>query len=284
MKIITTNTLSDTQVKEITNLQEKCNEYEGLRNEAFLSNEINFNKDIDCFYLCYEKGQLVSFLNTFIPQNDEAEIIAFTHPNFRKRGYFKRLFYTSIDNLKNECIDKILFVIESNSDSGKNALLRFPFTQWERSEYTLFCNINNMKLNNNELKLKNVDIHNKEECSNMIEYIFNMPKGSNEVFVENTINSKDRDAYIAYIDDISIGTFNLKYSDDNAFIYGLGIIDNYKGRGYGKKLLSLALNKAFYRANKVVLDVDSDNLTAYNLYISNGFNIDYQIDYYGLKI
>ena len=59
-----------------------------------------------------------------------------------------------------------------------------------------------------------------------------------------------------------------------AIIVNFGIIEKYRKEGYGKVLLSYLLNIA--RDNdfsKISLKVDSNNVDAFKLYRSLGFNI-----------
>ena len=280
MKIDRTNLLSKDQKKQIEELQKICNDIENLESKAFLLNEINFDKTIPCFFLGYEDSKLISFLTIFIPQKQEAEISAFTHPDYRKKGHFYELLEETIKVLKNAEVSKILFLIEPNSNSGKEVLKKFPSAKWNRSEYTLSNKNKAIVPVNQDLTLKLVSSENKAICLKLTEEIFNMSEGENENFIQNAINAPDREAYIAYCGQEPIGIFNLNYEDNTAFIYGLGISHYFQQKGYGKKMLKYVLNKVFMKADKAILDVDSDNPSAYNLYVHNGFKVDFQIDYF----
>jgi len=61
----------------------------------------------------------------------------------------------------------------------------------------------------------------------------------------------------------------------------LGISPKYQGHGYGKEMLNLLLEKLLSMdINNIILEVDSENNRAYNLYTKNGFKIKTQFDYY----
>lgn len=280
MKIDTTNILSKDQKKQIEELQKICNDIENLESKAFLSNEINFDKTIPCFFLGYEDSKLISFLTIFIPQKEEVEISAFTHPDYRRKGHFYELLEEAIKVLKSAKISKILFLIEPDSNSGKEVLKKFPSAKWNRSEYTLSNKNKAIVPVSQDLTLKLVSPKNKAICLKLTEEIFNISEGENENFIQNAIDAPDREAYIAYYGQEPIGTFNLNYEDNTAFIYGLGISPYCQHKGYGKKMLKHSLNKVFMKVDKAILDVDSDNLSAYNLYVHNGFKVDFQIDYF----
>lgn len=136
------------------------------------------------------------------------------------------------------------------------------------------------KKNKSGLKFEIISEDNKKIYSQMTEEIFKMAEGTSDNFVENAINSPDREAYIGYLAKEKIGIFNMNYTDDGVFLYGLGIKDCFKRKGYGEEFLNFALEKAFEKGEKAILDVDSDNMPAYNLYKKLGFKIEFQADYY----
>lgn len=280
MNIISTNVLNEKQISEIEKLQSKCYLLDGLKNKAYLSNEINFDKELPCFFLGFEEGVLVSFLTIFAPMVEEAEIIAFTDPNYRKKGYFTSLFNEAGRTMRDYKIISVLFQIEPSSKSGADVLEKFINAKLVRSEYTLSSSGNNINIGSPSLILEKANLKNKKILLEITGKVFNILPQDSENFINNAIESEDRDAYIAYLDSIPVGTFNLNFIGDSSFLYGVGIIPYYQGNGYGKELLGRALDISFKRANRVILDVDSDNPPAYNLYMNNGFIVDFQVDYY----
>jgi len=91
MRIEMPNKLTENQITEILNLETVSFGEDVLENHDFLSNEINFDKTVQCFYMGYVTDMLVAFLTTFIPTSYEGEILAVTHPEYRGRGYLKKL-------------------------------------------------------------------------------------------------------------------------------------------------------------------------------------------------
>lgn len=282
MKILKTHILTEEQKNSINNLQKICNDFENLKAEVFLSNEINFDKNIPCFFLGYEEEKLAAFLTIFLPTREEGEISAFTHPDYRKKGNFKKLFKEAAEVLKENDVPKVLFVAEPKSDTSKEVLKKIGETELVRSEYTMSYLKEKFQNNKNKkgLKFEIVSEDNKKIYSQMTEEIFKMAEGTNDNFVENAIKSIDRDAYIGYFNSEKIAVFNMNYTEDGVFLYGLGIREDFQRKGYGEEFLNFALKKAFEKGKKVILDVDSDNMPAYNLYKKLGFKIDFQADYY----
>lgn len=84
--------LTGSEKNEILNLENMAFKEEQLENHAFLSNEINFDKNLECFYMAYDDNKLIGFLTTFIPTSNDAEILAVVHPEYRQKGCFSMLF------------------------------------------------------------------------------------------------------------------------------------------------------------------------------------------------
>ncbi|MCR5461528.1 MAG: GNAT family N-acetyltransferase [bacterium] len=77
--------------------------------------------------------------------------------------------------------------------------------------------------------------------------------------------------YVVKLDNKVVGFFTLRYrvKNVNNLTIGFVILDPlYRGMGYGKKLLNLAINLAFetYKSDSVNLRVFKDNTAAYNCY------------------
>jgi len=279
MRIEMTNKLTENQITEILNLETVSFGEDALENHAFLSNEINFDKTVQCFYMGYENDVLVAFLTTFIPTSYEGEILAVTHPEYRGRGYFKKLFQCAKETLLLKGINKVLLVVEPKSKSGVEVLKSFKYAKLERSEYRMSYSGSKTVTEYPNLKFFQVNDENKEIFSEITREAFpDLDDSSN--FIDTVIHSENRKGYIAYKEGVPVGVFDFNYEEGHAFLYGVAIAIPYRGKGFGKQLVGFALNEGLKKSDKVVLDVDSENPTAFNLYKKCGFQVDFQVDYY----
>ncbi|WP_346915836.1 GNAT family N-acetyltransferase [Clostridium sp.] len=279
MRIEMTNKLTENQITEILNLETVSFGEDALENHAFLSNEINFDKTVQCFYMGYENDVLVAFLTTFIPTSYEGEILAVTHPEYRGRGYFKKLFQCAKETLLLKGINKVLLVVEPKSRSGVEVLKSFKYVELERSEYRMSYSSSKTLIEYPNLQFFQVNNENKEIFSEITREAFpDLEDSSN--FIDTVIYSENRKGYIAYKEGVPVGVFDFNYEEGHAFLYGVAIATAYRGEGFGKQLVGFALNEGLKKSDKVVLDVDSENPTAFNLYKKCGFQIDFQVDYY----
>jgi len=280
MQILELRELDKNQIEDIKNLEGICQRYDKTKGSAFLSNEINFNKEVNCFFLLYEEETLVSFISMFIPTSKEAEVSAYTLPEKRKKGFFKILLESAVNELRKYGVKEILFVHEPSSNDGMLVLKKLNVV-YDFSEYLLVYSQDEFIKRDGKLKLAPITIQDVDEIAKLHMDIFNKTLEEGKAIVNRAIESKDRISYMAKVDDEIVGICSISLEGGNAFICGLGISTKHRGLGYGKEILSKGIEKALTMDIKdIYLEVDSKNHTAYNLYINNGFIIKTQLDYY----
>ena len=280
MQILELRELDKNQIEDIKNLEGICQRYDKTKGSAFLSNEINFSKEVNCFFLLYEEETLVSFISMFIPTSKEAEVSAYTLPEKRKKGFFKILLESAVNELRKYGVKEILFVHEPSSNDGMLVLKKLNVV-YDFSEYLLVYSQDEFIKRDGKLKLAPITIQDVDEIAKLHMDIFNKTLEEGKAIVNRAIESKDRISYMAKVDDEIVGICSISLEGGNAFICGLGISTKHRGLGYGKEILSKGIEKALTMDIKdIYLEVDSKNHTAYNLYINNGFIIKTQLDYY----
>ena len=70
-----------------------------------------------------------------------------------------------------------------------------------------------------------------------------------------------------------VGSAVVVYNDsETAGIFSVSVLDSFKGKGYGKKLVKASITKCKERGFKILeLNTEVDNIVANNLYKSLGF-------------
>jgi ribosomal protein S18 acetylase RimI-like enzyme len=90
--------------------------------------------------------------------------------------------------------------------------------------------------------------------------------------------------YMAEMDGQTIGKVHLETGKDICGIYGLGVMPEYRGQGYGRETLSRAVEiMREAKAQEIMLQVVATNSNALNLYRSCGFEETSVMDYYRLR-
>nr|WP_319489957.1 GNAT family N-acetyltransferase [uncultured Caproiciproducens sp.] len=278
INIIQRNKLNAEQTNQIRDLEKICQEYDGLKRLVFLSNEINFDQKIDCFYLLYEEDRLIAFLSLFIPLAEEAEVSAYTLPECRERGYFTLLFMKAAEELKKYKIYKILFVHEPSCTDAKR-VLEAVHANYAYSEYLLTFDRAGYQKCGGALTLKLSESEDIPDVAALDSQLFGNDYGESVSIVTKSVNSPTIKAYSALLGSERIGLCNANMEGGNVSIFGVGISPAYQGKGYGREMLNRLLEQLMHESGEISLEVSSSNGIAYHLYITSGFQIKTQFDY-----
>jgi ribosomal protein S18 acetylase RimI-like enzyme len=136
-----------------------------------------------------------------------------------------------------------------------------------------------------------MDVIHKENFDNLVfrkvvkEDIAKIARENLKFFNDNDIDGILFDStYVLETGNVIIGKVRLEIVDNIGGIYGLEVLPEYRGKGYGRELLIRSINKLKEsKVNAINLQVETKNNNALNLYKSCGFKVNYTMDYYILK-
>ncbi|WP_372999966.1 GNAT family N-acetyltransferase [Lutispora sp.] len=283
MHIKSLNRLDPTLEKEMKEVYSRCKEHDKLKGNLYLDGSVNFDQEIKYLFLLYEENKLVSFLFMFIPTREEAEISAYTLPDYRRRGYFKRLLSEAVEELKKYDIKDVLFVCENQSLSGRESIsslgVDYDFTEY----YMKFDKTTNVLDKSNEFKTKFYlpDRSDIKRLAYVSAQVFEESVEDEEEFITNCFNSTNRKNYATVLEDQIIGIGSGYFGYEEVAIYGLGILPKFQGKGYGRELILLIVKYLLENGHdNITIEVESKNTPAFNLYKSSGFIIETAFDYY----
>lgn len=111
---------------------------------------------------------------------------------------------------------------------------------------------------------------------------FPKPPNLNDIrkkYRKKVLNSNKHNPNIILIDDIPIGYIQYYETKEYLYeenVYGIDIFigeDDYRGKGYGSKILKQIINTIFEKPNieKIVIDPDVENKIAIKCYLNVGF-------------
>jgi len=278
---------SEEAIKEIRQIETICKKHDKLTGDIFLDSSLNFNPDIKSLFLLYEDNKLLSLLIMFIPTQDEAEISSFTLPEYRRKGYFKALLAKASNELKKYEVSDILFVCEPQSLDGKGVIKKLE-ANYDFTEYSLKYNQLNEACPNqylNKIELYKPNLQDSKILIDISQQIFNDSYENAETMVSKTFESSFRQQHLAVLDREFIGMGGVSFEQDGAYIFGFGIIPKYQGKGFGKDMLKLMLQDLIKQnVKKIMIDVNSENEKAFNLYKKYGFEVQTAFEYFRKKV
>lgn len=274
--------------------QEEYNEISELEKICTISDEVNLKLEVDYKlniqknfniqsenineFLYYVDEVLVSYLGISSFSGNICELNGMTHPKWRRKGLFKKLLNLAIDELEERGFHKILLLTDRNSESG-NKFVKASGAIYDFSEYRM--SVFNEKLLNTEdiINLRKSNETDKKEIGRQNAIFFDCIEESENPLEEAEIPNEC--TYMIELNKEIIGKIRIGYEENYAFISGFGILQEFRGKGYGKAALREALVLIHGRNIKTVeLDVECKNNTALNLYKSCGFDEQSVMNYY----
>ncbi len=264
--------LNQKQIKDIESLYKICNKKERLTLELIPA-------ESKLFYIQYIDDQLICFASCIISDNN-IEIRGITHPDFRRKGYFRQL----IKKLKELYPERtILFPWDGKCKSARlcyEALEAKP----EPAEYLLrylvyhpflssfYNSIELMEESDEEYlallhsQIFNLDIEQSREC---IPYFSQAGKAYRIVWSKQTIGM------------YYLGQIHVSANTKTWYLYAFGILPRYRNKGLALHALE-KLNHKLKEGEQISVQVSEYNKAAFQLYKKFGFSISQTLVWYVL--
>jgi ribosomal protein S18 acetylase RimI-like enzyme len=277
--------ISEEDYKKINELKNLCLDGDinlKLELDYKLNIKRNYERHLEYIneFLYYVDDALIGYLGICCFGGTTAELTGMVHPKWRKENIFNRLYNLALEECKRNNKGKMLLVCDNKSSSGLE-FIKSVEADYSFSEY-------GMRLNNEAIEEKSAINIRKALNSDGKEIsrqnsIYFSSHGEQEVFPEE----EEKHNSITYMIELQgkiIGKIRTDIENKAAFIYGFGILPDYRGHGYGKEALKATL--AMLRTHDITnvgLEVATENSKALNLYKSCGFVEENVMDYYTVK-
>ena len=279
--------LCDTDIEQVRNLEKIVNINDHLNSVISINSDYNIKNDIPTIYLLYDNFQLVSVLSIFMPKLTEVEISGCTHPDYRHHGYFSMLLDQMNKEIKKLGLIDRLFICEYQSVDGISFVNSIN-ARYEFSEYELTFNQKQFELLPKFDSDIQVEVSKPIDLDRLVEIYhntFHIPTDESKPMVMKTLDSERKTQFNAILNGIIIGTCAVSFNEDATYLLGVAIDTPYQGKGYGKVfLVKVIQNLLTKKINNLMIEVDSTNANAYQLYQRIGFEKRSEFQYYRLKM
>jgi len=248
-------------------------------------------------FMYFNGEELIGYMGicSFGGISQPLEITGMVHPLYRRQGVFTKLMEQVLAECKSRNAKKILALCDNNSISGQ-AFLKKAGAVYKFSEFEMYLNHKSYETLENQPPFgitfrKAVNADALEINRQNVIYFGSDPEEENKDFDDSGIllpeeeEKRGMTIYIAEKEDRVIGKINLEVSDSGTGgIYGLGVLPEFRGKGYGRAILIYGVEKLKdANSTEVMLQVAAENERALNLYQSCGFQKTSVMDYYELK-
>ena len=249
-KIVVQPTINEKSYHEIKTLEQICQEHDKMKfkleldfklrqvqkNNQSLTNPQHFNE-----FLYYNQDQLIGYIGICDFGGDELEVTGMVHPTFRNHGVFTKLYQLVVTEFQQRQQAIMLLLCHQHSAAGLRYIAKLN-PVLHHAEYDMYLNPADF-LNN---QLLQVAMERSPEA------------------VENL--------YIGKVGEQVVGQVRIEMRPKTGDIYGLEVVPELRGQGYGRALLNWAIATLIdLGAPQVYLQVDTINANALHLYQSTGF-------------
>ena len=282
--------ISEKEYNEINTLQDIISSKDKVNLKLELDYRLKINKNSEGVlknineFLYYVDDILVAYLGISCFGGNVAEINGMTHPDWRRKGIFKKLFELAMNECSKRSFNKILLLADGKSDLGIK-FIEAVGGKYEVSEYRMEVINTTSSENINLINLRKAEKSDKKEIGRQDSIFFDNKKESENLVdraeIRNDAEIRIETSYMIELNNTTIGKINIEYNDNSAFISGFGILPEFRGKGYGKVALKEAIKLInVININIVQLDVSCKNNRALNLYQSCGFQEQSVMNYY----
>ncbi len=260
------------------------------KNLSDYKNTVNRNSCCMKEYLYYSDEKLVSYLGICSFGGSIYELNGMTHPDYRGRGLFHGLFDHALAECKRFGKDKLLLLTDGKSESGIHFMESiggdYAFSEHRMklpaSEYvSTGSNTDVSQVTLREAATEDAALIHRLD---RILYAYEVEQEEEEAATEG-IRSEDPtllvNTYLIELAGECVGKIRIDFSDTEGFLYGFGILPEYRGKGYGKVALREALGIIFDKGIPgAALDVEAKNDRALSIYKGCGFRAVSEMRYY----
>ncbi|REJ07174.1 GNAT family N-acetyltransferase [Halobacillus trueperi] len=276
--------------KDILALKNLCLEKETvtlkLELDYKLSKAAYERKGIDRIneFMFYDEGTLMGYIGICQFGAQTLEVNGMVHPEYRRIGIFTRLFSLVRDEWLNRDSQQMLLLCDRNSSSGIEFIKRMGAV-YEHSEYEMFLtNEGSASAAIESIKLRKAQNEDAKEIArqNAIFFQVSAPEEGLKLPEEESMHGVD--TFMVERNQSVIGKVHLEVHNGVGGIYGLGVLPEYRRKGYGRDILMKAVEILKEKqVQQIMLQVAVKNNHALNLYRSCGFEETSTMDYYKLK-
>ncbi|MBU3191428.1 GNAT family N-acetyltransferase [Clostridium bowmanii] len=278
--------------------EEDCNAIKRLESICYEQQKINLKLELDfkmrqrenCIknkimteFFYYENEILVGYLGLGNFGGSTVEINGMVHPKFRRKRIFKKLFLLAKEEWQRIYPAEVLMLCDHTSISGLEFINSLG-AEYASSEYKMCLNKKTLEVTRTDvINLRLATNEDAAEINGQTSIYFGHPENEDKEDVQQLPIQVDNNfiSYMAELNGKIIGKIHTSVTDNEGFIYGFGVLPDFRGKGYGREILNSAIDILKNKdVDNILLDVATENKNALGLYESCGFEEISVMDYY----
>ncbi|WP_409227302.1 GNAT family N-acetyltransferase [Gudongella sp. SC589] len=277
----------------VSELENICRDHDDVRLKLELDYKLakadtpdeNSDEKLDDF-TCWDGHRLVGYLGIDDFGGRTVEVNGMVHPEYRRRGIFRELFRQAKMEWEGRDSNEMLLLTDRKSKEGKS-FINGTGAAYDHTEYEMILSdglFEEAKGFSKDLVLKEATNDDAREIARQNSIYFNEELADQELLDIDLEKKRGFHVYMAVVQGNIVGKVHLHLTNGEGGIFGLGIIPEWRGTGFGRELLLRSVHKLKeLGASYIFLQVDAKNDTALGLYRSCGFKESYSMEYYKLN-
>lgn len=287
MKILSLTDLNEEQYRSIQALEISCKTDDGLLGHIHWDKSMNYFQSMCHWFLLYKNDVLISVLSAFAPTTTQVEFNGYTFPKARRKGCYSTLLEVAAEEARKYGYENMLLISEQSSESGQAFIKQLGATH-SSTEYQLVWQPETtvtLPHSPQSIQLVKAELSDLEPLAKLSQTIFGGTLEEARKLLETTISTPHLTQYCVMLEEKPVGMVATNFVQNDVWIIGLGVCPEYQGRGIGKTILFriLAILQES-QAEKILIEVASDNEAALHLYQKSGFVVQMGQDYFRVAL
>lgn len=245
-------------------------------------------------FMYFDDQELIGYIGIchFGGEAMPLEVNGMVHPEYRRQGVFRTLYQQVTAEWRRRAPASMLLLSDRKSEAGQ-AFIRGTGASFHHSEHEMYLRADQTEVLSGFKdvtfrKATNADAR-EIRRQNAIYFGDMMEDDETNGSGEGLILPEDEEKrgmtiYLAETEGRIVGKVHLQLSSGTGSIYGLGVLPENRGQGYGRAILMQAVHQLkAMQARDIMLQVAVENANALRLYQSCGFEETSTMDYYELR-
>ncbi|MGN6711456.1 GNAT family N-acetyltransferase [Anaerocolumna jejuensis] len=253
--------------------------------------DINFITDNSNKIIVYDDNEAgilgFSTFRIWGTDNNKADIYTYVVPGSRKKGIGTLLYHEIMKNVDDINLEFISTRIKLDKNDATSFYTKLGYEKWYVELVLHYLGSEQPKSSLNFIQYE--DKYFEQYAEGLRTSFYELRKSNDfQPYLCCELNEEKRKEFLDNKENLYLLLNNEKLIasvnvDNNGSIGDIFVLPSYQGKGYGKKLMQFAINKAIrYGSNCISLSAIDWNTRALNLYQSLGFDIVQTTHYYRL--
>jgi ribosomal protein S18 acetylase RimI-like enzyme len=277
--------LSGLDIAELRELAVICNAHDSALYranwETLEQRESNTYTDF-CYY---QDNRLMGMVSLYMFQGEEAEISGLVHPDIRRQGIGTALLQAAAQQAALLGAQALVLFHDVRSEAG-SAFIKALQPKYSHNEYRLdLVTLNPPEHYTPGLVIAPAQRSEALDVAVITAEAFGMNAQQIVRSIEGKIATRPNAYYLARLNGQPIGALSVTISGLEAGIYGVGIISQLRGKGYGRELIAKTiLDIQAQSPYSIYIEVEPENTRARRLYEYLGFQFTTEYHYSRLEL